>query len=195
MRTKKLSKIFNCNSKEELEKALTDKQRVFCYEYVIDFNATSAAKRAGYSEKTSYSIGQENLKKPEIKKYVEMLIIERSERTKIDQDWVVKKIVDIIEKSMQHKPVLDREGNPVMVQTPNGELAAAYIFDGKTALTGLSMLTEHLPDRKNQEEGNKTGSVEITLNNYLGQANNTYFPVTPETEHLAKLLGIDVSKK
>ena len=50
--------------------ALTDKQRRFCEEYVIDWNATRSAIAAGYSEKTAYSIGQENLKKPEIKEYI-----------------------------------------------------------------------------------------------------------------------------
>lgn len=35
-------------------------------EYMIDMNATQAAIRAGYSEKTAYAIGEENLKKPEI---------------------------------------------------------------------------------------------------------------------------------
>lgn len=52
---------------------LTDKQRRFCEEYVIDWNATRAAKIAGYSAKTSYSIGQENLKKPEIAAYIELI--------------------------------------------------------------------------------------------------------------------------
>ena len=55
--------------KEETIK-LTDKQERFCYEYCIDFNATKAAIRAGYSENTAYSIGNENLKKPEIKKRI-----------------------------------------------------------------------------------------------------------------------------
>lgn len=47
-------------------KDLTPKQRRFVEEYCVDFNATQAAIRAGYSQKTSYSIGQENLKKPDI---------------------------------------------------------------------------------------------------------------------------------
>jgi len=46
--------------------ALTAKQQRFVAEYLIDLNATQAAIRAGYSEKTAYSIGGENLKKPEI---------------------------------------------------------------------------------------------------------------------------------
>ena len=50
---------------------LTAKQERFCYEYCIDFNATQAAIRAGYSETTAYAIGAENLKKPQIKKRIE----------------------------------------------------------------------------------------------------------------------------
>lgn len=47
------------------------RQKKFCDEYLIDCNATQAAIRAGYSKKTAYSIGQENLKKPELKKYID----------------------------------------------------------------------------------------------------------------------------
>lgn len=46
--------------------ALTDKQEAFINEYLKCWNATQAAISAGYSEKTAYSIGSENLKKPEI---------------------------------------------------------------------------------------------------------------------------------
>jgi phage terminase small subunit len=49
---------------------LTDKQKRFCEEYLIDLNATQAAIRAGYSAKTAKSIGQENLTKPDILQYV-----------------------------------------------------------------------------------------------------------------------------
>lgn len=48
------------------EDGLTDKQAKFCEEYLIDLNATQAAIRSGYSEKTAYSIANENLRKPEI---------------------------------------------------------------------------------------------------------------------------------
>lgn len=46
--------------------ALTAKQQRFVDEYFISGNATDAARLAGYSKKTCYSIGNENLKKPEI---------------------------------------------------------------------------------------------------------------------------------
>ena len=61
---------------------MTDKQKRFCDEYLVDYNATQAAVRAGYSAKTAYSIGTENLKKPELKNYIDQRIEElRSERT------------------------------------------------------------------------------------------------------------------
>ncbi len=47
------------------------RQRKFCDEYLIDCNAKQAAIRAGYSEKTAYSIANENLKKPELKAYID----------------------------------------------------------------------------------------------------------------------------
>lgn len=50
--------------------ALTQRQKDFCEEYLRTRNATKAATAAGYSAKTAYSIGNENLKKPEISAYI-----------------------------------------------------------------------------------------------------------------------------
>lgn len=52
---------------------LSLKQKQFCEEYVISGNATEAAKKAGYSEKTARSQGAENLTKPDIQKYIKEL--------------------------------------------------------------------------------------------------------------------------
>ena len=61
---------------------LTEKQKKFCDEYLIDCNATQAAIRAGYSPKTAYSIGEENLRKPDLKAYIdEQLKIFHSQKT------------------------------------------------------------------------------------------------------------------
>lgn len=59
-----------------MPKELTDKQQAFCREYIKDFNATQAAKRAGYSEKTAYSQGQRLLKKAEAKAEIIGLLAE-----------------------------------------------------------------------------------------------------------------------
>ena len=52
------------------EEKLTPKQKAFCDEYLICGNATKAAKKAGYSEKTAMAIGNENLRKPLILGYI-----------------------------------------------------------------------------------------------------------------------------
>lgn len=55
------------------KKTLTDKQKRFCEEYVVDWNATRAAKAAGYSENTADVIGSENLAKPYIQDHIEYI--------------------------------------------------------------------------------------------------------------------------
>lgn len=55
--------------------ALTAKQRRFREEYLVDFNGTQAAIRAGYSKKTAYSIAYENLRKPDIKQWIDEKLI------------------------------------------------------------------------------------------------------------------------
>lgn len=66
-------KEYSSMTRQELEERMTDKQRRFCEEYVIDWNASRAALDAGYSAKTAYSIGNENLKKPEITAYIDKI--------------------------------------------------------------------------------------------------------------------------
>lgn len=69
---------------------MTDKQKRFCEEYVIDSNGTQAAIRAGYSPDTANAISSENLTKPYIKEYIQKLQDEISERNKITVDECVQ---------------------------------------------------------------------------------------------------------
>jgi phage terminase small subunit len=82
-------------------KKLTAKQERFVQEYLIDLNATQAAIRAGYSEKTSYSIGQENLNKPEISDAIKRAGAKISERTEITIDAVMHDIESIKSSAMR----------------------------------------------------------------------------------------------
>lgn len=92
---------------------LTPKQQRFVEEYLIDLNATQAAIRAGYSEKTAKSIGQENLTKPDIQKAIEEAQNKRQEQTQIDAAYVLKRLVeidqmdvlDIMDDQMKIRPV------------------------------------------------------------------------------------------
>lgn len=70
---------------------LTDKQLNFIKEYCVDFNATQAAIRAGYSQKTAYSIGEENLRKPEISDAIK----QRLDQLTLSAEELTKKTADI----------------------------------------------------------------------------------------------------
>lgn len=68
---------------------MTRKQQAFVNEYLVDLNATQAAIRAGYSERSAASIGEENLRKPEIRAAVDEAFAARAERVEVTQDEVV----------------------------------------------------------------------------------------------------------
>ena len=90
--------------------SLTPKQARFVEEYLIDLNATAAAKRAGYSERTAYAQGQRLLKNVEIAVAIQKAQEARSERTRIDQDWVIERLVGVYEASMEARPVCVKNG-------------------------------------------------------------------------------------
>ena len=71
---------------------MTNKQQLFVGEYLLDFNATQAAIRAGYSEKTAEAIGFENLKKPKIEKAIADALKERRQRYDITEERVLEEI-------------------------------------------------------------------------------------------------------
>lgn len=123
---------------------LTPKQQRFVDEYLIDLNATQAAIRAGYSEKTAYSIGHENLRKPEIQKAITEAQQKRAKRVELSQDYVVESVIDAMERCKQAVPVLNRKGEPVMCDTPEGEIAPAYMFQPAHILRGSEILGKHL---------------------------------------------------
>ena len=74
---------------------LTNKQKKFIDEYLVDLNATQAAIRAGYKEKAAYRTGAENLRKPQIQEEIQKRMQERQQRTEITQDMVVKELAAI----------------------------------------------------------------------------------------------------
>lgn len=74
---------------------LTPKQEMFVQEYLIDLNATQAAIRAGYSTSTAKDIGCENLAKPNIRARIDEALAERSKRTGINQDRIIRELARI----------------------------------------------------------------------------------------------------
>ena len=76
------------------KKKLTAKQQAFVNEYCIDKNATKAAEKAGYSEKTAYSQGQRLLKKVEIRQAIDAKFQKATDKCDITLDRVVKRYAE-----------------------------------------------------------------------------------------------------
>lgn len=84
-------------------------------------NATEAAKRAGYSEKTAYSIGGRLMKNTEIQAAIEAGMMDRQERTALSQDYVIENLREIVTRCMN-----------------------AESFDPRSATKALELLGKHL---------------------------------------------------
>lgn len=74
---------------------LTDKQKRFVQEYLVDLNATAAARRAGYSEKTANEQGARLLAKPNIQTAIQAAMLKRQKRVEITQDMVIMELAAI----------------------------------------------------------------------------------------------------
>lgn len=112
---------------------LTDQQDLFCKEYIIDLNATQAAKRAGYSEKTAQEQGSRLLSNVMVQERITELKSDREQRLQIDADWVLKQAVKVHERCMQAEPVII-----------GGEPTGEYKFDSAGANKSLELVGKHV---------------------------------------------------
>ena len=92
------------------------RQKRFCDEYLIDCNAKQAAIRAGYSPKTAYSIGNENLNKPELKAYIDEQL-EKIHSAKIADAEEVMKYLTSVMRGEHTEQVLKLIGEGVQTVT------------------------------------------------------------------------------
>ena len=76
--------------------AVTPKQKRFCDEYLIDCNATQAAIRAGYSEKTAKQIGTENLSKPDLRAYIDERLAEVQSKKIASAEEVMQYLTSVL---------------------------------------------------------------------------------------------------
>lgn len=101
---------------------MTNKQKRFCEEYLIDLNATQAAIRAGYSPDSAASIGSENMQKPDIRARIDKAIAEQSRRTGINADRVVRELARIA--LLNPKKAINFEDAAVLANASDDDLAA-----------------------------------------------------------------------
>jgi len=123
---------------------LTPKQQMFVREYLVDLNATQAAIRAGYSPKTANEQSCRLLVNVKIANAIQKAMDDRARRVEVTADYVLESIVSTMERCKQVEPVFDRKGDPVLVETPDGEMAQAFVFNAAGVLKGAELLGKHL---------------------------------------------------
>lgn len=136
---------------------LTDKQRRFVSEYLIDLNATQAAIRAGYSKKTADRIGPELLGKTCVSEAIQEAIAARERRTAITQDRVLEELAAVaFANGTDFARVTDGNGDIEFVPTdslsPEKKRAISSIKQGRFGtqvstydkVRALELLGKHL---------------------------------------------------
>lgn len=154
---------------------MTEKQKRFVEEYLIDLNAKQAAIRAGYSVKNADKIGSELLGKTRVQQAVSEAIAERSRRTGVNQDRVVRELAriafsnfsDIVDPETARIRKDATEDDLACIQSikikPNefGTEREVRLFDKRAALVDLG---KHL-GMWNKDAGGEPGEDGVTIVN------------------------------
>lgn len=153
---------------------MTEKQKRFVEEYLIDLNATQAAIRAGYSSKNADKIGHELLGKTRVSEAISKAMAERSRRTGINQDRVLQelarigfaKITDVVDPDIAKIKADASEDDLACIQSikikPNefGTEREVKLYDKKSALVDIG---KHLGMFKERVELDADMELNITI--------------------------------
>lgn len=112
---------------------MTEKQKRFCEEYMIDLNATQAAIRAGYSPAAASDIGSENLRKPQLRARIDKALAEQSKRTGVTADRVVRELARVAFANSQD--VIDFDSATIKAGAARDDTAAISSVKVKTIPT------------------------------------------------------------
>ncbi len=147
--------------------ALKGKQQAFVQEYLIDLNASAAARRAGYSEKTADVIGHENLGKPEIAEAIAKAMKDREARTHITQDRVLQELARLAFADV--RKMFNADGSLKPPQEIDNDTAAALAGIDTTFTSG----GEGAPPvvTKKVKVFDKKGALELCMR-HLGMFND-----------------------
>lgn len=133
---------------------MTNAQKIFCDEYLIDLNATRAYKAAYPNckkEDSARKAGSRLLTNVDIKNYVEEKMKEREQRTKVTQDMVIKELAKIAFLDIRK------------LYTENGQLKNIADIDSETAgaISSMETLEEYDGSGEDREKIGDTQKVKL----------------------------------
>ena len=131
---------------------LTAKQKEFAHFFSSSHNSAEAARAAGYSVVRANRTGYELLRKPDVAALITTLDDEKREASGVDEPWVVDKLVEIVEQSLQGRPRTNGLGEPIVdtdltnanraLQTLS-KIAGLQVHRSESVTTELKVWTLH----------------------------------------------------
>lgn len=133
------------------EKRLSEKQKCFVREWLVDMNGTRAAIRAGYSEKSAAQTASRLMKEPAVREYRDALLKEEFDSMGITRHSLAVEVWRVYERCAAAKPVLEWDRN-LREYVEIGQ----WQFDAKGCLKALAMLhdmVERMDAREDADDG------------------------------------------
>lgn len=163
-----LKTLPNLTMTEKNDKKATNKiderEKIFCAEYMIDFNGTRAAIAAGYSKKSAHVLASRLLKKVNIRQRLKQLSTKRVLKAELTEEYIIDGFLEITERCLQRKPVMvfnhvTKKMEQAVEIDADGNAQGLWQFDSAGANKALTKLGEHKAMFKNVLLGDKNRPV------------------------------------
>lgn len=143
---------------EEVKKAITDKQKRFVREWLVDMNGTRAAIRAGYSEKSAAQTASRLMKDPAVREYRNALLKEEFDSLGITRHSLAVEVWRVYKRCAAATPVMQWDS-----QLRDYIESGDWQFDSKGCLKAIGMLTGMLERMERSEDEDDGGGYETML--------------------------------
>lgn len=137
-------------------KNLTNQQKKFVKEYIKHLDSEAALKHAGYKTKDIQDFSQNLLSRPEIVNEIKRQLDKQIKALKVERGYVVQKLLQIAEFSLEEEDILDKDGNLTGKRKLRDTTAGLKALDALCKYIGFTS--------KNNEEGLKDAKI-ITISN------------------------------
>lgn len=121
-----------------------DQWEIFCQEYVVDFNGTQAAIKAGYTPKSARVQANRLLTNDNIQRRIKELTQKKVERIEYTQDDVMRDLLEVKNRCMQKVPVMYYDKVDKEYKQEQDDLGRdVWKFDSQGANSALDKLAKH----------------------------------------------------